>query len=755
GDYLYANIWTPGDTHPGLTRIAKSDGTAAFAVISHGVVDISGIATDGKQKLYISDTASSAPSVAVITSGPTASYPSANLNPTMENGSVKDLPLDPKPNGANGAAVIGNTTYTADGNRIVQIDNASGQVTPLTGKVAAVDYCQSFPSDATAQFRTDSAPLRVVASDGRFIYATDACGIRRIDPTTKAVTSLTVSGNFSSRIASVAIGGQYLYAVDNTNGGLTKIDLDSGASTLINSSISGAIAANDTRVWVLNGTVLLEIDRSSGNAYTVSTSVATNGHTPTAMLYGAGDLYFGQWNPGDVYPIFMRVSTVGGNTTVVAASGFENITGISADRDQFYVTDLTADGASLKRVQPAAAYAYPAPADDPVMEAGSLSQRSDTNKLGGANGVAVIGNTTYTADGNRIVKIGNSSGTATPLTGKETATDSCRSFPNDTAAQFRTDYAPLKVVGTDGRFIYATDACGIRRIDPTTKAVTSLTTSGNFSSRVASISIAGRYLYAVDNSYGGLTRVDLNTGASAVLDPSLTGAIAADRDYVWVINNDRLIRFDPASRVSKSIAPVATVGRNPTALLSVGGYLYANLWRTGDTYPLLIRIDKNTGYEKLILDHGLTNVTSIAADHDQLAIADGAGTNSAIKTVLGRPAEPASAHGDTLHAGERLNPGEQLTSSNGRYVLVMQLDGNLVEYDGTQAVWASGTYGQTGSYLEAKADGTFVISNPTNSTAWSTNTAATTGSSLKIQDDRNVVVYAPDGRPLWASNTNI
>lgn len=78
----------------------------------------------------------------------------------------------------------------------------------------------------------------------------------------------------------------------------------------------------------------------------------------------------------------------------------------------------------------------------------------------------------------------------------------------------------------------------------------------------------------------------------------------------------------------------------------------------------------------------------------------------------------------TLKPGERLKPGDFLTSKNGRYLLANQGDdGNVVVYrtrDMTP-IWATGT--------------------------------AVPGSSLDWQGDGNLVTYGPDGRPIWASDT--
>ena len=114
------------------------------------------------------------------------------------------------------------------------------------------------------------------------------------------------------------------------------------------------------------------------------------------------------------------------------------------------------------------------------------------------------------------------------------------------------------------------------------------------------------------------------------------------------------------------------------------------------------------------------------------------------------PAAPASP--DTLYPGQQLDPGSQLSSADGRYTLVMQTDGNLVEYVADQPVWASGTY-DPGSVLQAQADGNVVIYGPGHVAVWATNTDQP-GSVLVVQDDGNIVVYAPGHTPVWATGTN-
>ncbi|MBF4606335.1 peptidoglycan DD-metalloendopeptidase family protein [Curtobacterium sp. VKM Ac-1393] len=64
-------------------------------------------------------------------------------------------------------------------------------------------------------------------------------------------------------------------------------------------------------------------------------------------------------------------------------------------------------------------------------------------------------------------------------------------------------------------------------------------------------------------------------------------------------------------------------------------------------------------------------------------------------------AEPAAASAvwvGSAPAGTKLNPGDQVTSPNRQFTLIMQGDGNLVEYGiGNRVLWASGTAGSPGA----------------------------------------------------------
>jgi hypothetical protein len=107
--------------------------------------------------------------------------------------------------------------------------------------------------------------------------------------------------------------------------------------------------------------------------------------------------------------------------------------------------------------------------------------------------------------------------------------------------------------------------------------------------------------------------------------------------------------------------------------------------------------------------------------------------------------------GDRLLKGEKLEPGQSLTSRNGAYTLTLQQDGNLVLAARGQAVWATGTDGQDVVRAEVQTDGNFVLYTP-DKPVWHTDTKGAKDVRLLLQDDHNLVLYGFDG-PAWASNT--
>ena len=110
--------------------------------------------------------------------------------------------------------------------------------------------------------------------------------------------------------------------------------------------------------------------------------------------------------------------------------------------------------------------------------------------------------------------------------------------------------------------------------------------------------------------------------------------------------------------------------------------------------------------------------------------------------------------------------GSHVVSQNGKYVLILQKDGNLVLYEvvgepypwfkgptfKVKPIWASGTKGPR-NFATLQDDGNFVIFQDNHDTpVWATYTHGTTAVGLFIQDDGILVIYKE--APAWASNTS-
>ena len=117
---------------------------------------------------------------------------------------------------------------------------------------------------------------------------------------------------------------------------------------------------------------------------------------------------------------------------------------------------------------------------------------------------------------------------------------------------------------------------------------------------------------------------------------------------------------------------------------------------------------------------------------------------------------------DVLRAGESLGIDQKLTSSNGKYTLIMQGDGNLVLYtESNTPVWATSTQGSGAVRASLQDDGNLVLYTKEVERRFRRDVAVAVWASqtrgenvrLILQDDRNLVIYTADGRELWASGT--
>ena len=119
-----------------------------------------------------------------------------------------------------------------------------------------------------------------------------------------------------------------------------------------------------------------------------------------------------------------------------------------------------------------------------------------------------------------------------------------------------------------------------------------------------------------------------------------------------------------------------------------------------------------------------------------------------VDSTLGSPVW--AGPGELVH-GTTLAPGQSLSSPSGSYDLVMQGDGNLVEYTSRGApVWSSATNPSPGAYAVMEPDGNFVVDRASGNALWSSRTSGNPGAYLSLSDTGQLEVISPSGSPLWA-----
>ncbi len=107
-----------------------------------------------------------------------------------------------------------------------------------------------------------------------------------------------------------------------------------------------------------------------------------------------------------------------------------------------------------------------------------------------------------------------------------------------------------------------------------------------------------------------------------------------------------------------------------------------------------------------------------------------------------------------LNPGGRLRKGDSLRSTDGRFELVLQSDGNLVLYClGIGALWDTRTPGRDVNDVIMQGDGNLVMYGPSGA-IWNSATDNNPGAFLSLQNDGNLVIYR-DTTALWHTGTDI
>jgi hypothetical protein len=116
-----------------------------------------------------------------------------------------------------------------------------------------------------------------------------------------------------------------------------------------------------------------------------------------------------------------------------------------------------------------------------------------------------------------------------------------------------------------------------------------------------------------------------------------------------------------------------------------------------------------------------------------------------------------SSTNNVLEQDAYLSQGESITSSNGKYILVYQTDGNFCLYNTSGGgVWCSMAV-HTPGQLVVQGDGNLVAYDSSGIPVWSTNTSGQGSGPYKltVQNDRNVVLMDSTGTVLWSTQTTL
>lgn len=113
--------------------------------------------------------------------------------------------------------------------------------------------------------------------------------------------------------------------------------------------------------------------------------------------------------------------------------------------------------------------------------------------------------------------------------------------------------------------------------------------------------------------------------------------------------------------------------------------------------------------------------------------------------------EPTATN--SLTADTQIETNEYLESSNGRYRLFMQSDGNLVlrDWDTRESLWSSSTHGTGAVRARFQGDGNFVIRTADGSAVWSSGTNGSGGDRLVLNNDGSLAIYSGN-TVVWAVN---
>ncbi len=147
-------------------------------------------------------------------------------------------------------------------------------------------------------------------------------------------------------------------------------------------------------------------------------------------------------------------------------------------------------------------------------------------------------------------------------------------------------------------------------------------------------------------------------------------------------------------------------------------------------------------------------VGSLALTAAAISVSSGASQAPAHAVLAARvesvpAAKSAGIPPGQLNPGQEITSGTQIASPDGKFVLQMQSDGNLVlRAPGNIPIGDTRTAGHDGTIAVMQTDGNFVLRAPGNIPIWASGTDGHPGTVLQVQDDGGVVLYAPGHQVL-------
>jgi hypothetical protein len=236
------------------------------------------------------------------------------------------------------------------------------------------------------------------------------------------------------------------------------------------------------------------------------------------------------------------------------------------------------------------------------------------------------------------------------------------------------------------------------------------------------------------------------TPGSLLLNPGESMVSASGR-YVLIYQNDgNLALYDPSgtplwsSGTSGSSAGVTVLqGDGNLVVYDAGG---DPVWWSGTSAAFGARL--------VVQDDGRAVIYSTGGN------AIWATGEVRVRTTT--PATPpiSSRRGGSgvMEAGTILHPNDSVTSTDGRYLLLYQSDGNLVLYDeGGAGLWSTGTEGTGPGTATMQGDGNLVVYDRDRNPVWASGTDGFANARLIIQDDGNGVIYESSGIAVWSTNS--